>query len=162
ERFWGWHRFIIGSGAVGPSLGSIEPVDFKRTPTETSVMVKTRQTKRRHAFSLIELMVVIALLGLMIAMLLPAIQAARERSRATACSTHLKEIGRALSHFESTRGFFPKGAEGRFDRNHSPTPMYGFSWWVSIMPYLEQSEVADKLDRTHANVGYVQLNSHNC
>src|SRR6478609_6442779 len=101
-------------------------------------MVVASQTKRRRAFSLVELMVVIALLGIMIAMLLPAIQAARERSRATACSNHMKQVGLALNDFESTHGHFPKGGEGRFDRSLSPAPMYGFSWWVSILPQLEQ------------------------
>jgi prepilin-type N-terminal cleavage/methylation domain-containing protein len=117
--------------------------------------------EKRLAFTLIELMVVVALLGLMVAILLPAIQSARESSRATACRNNLKQIGVALSQYEAAHEYFPKGVEGRFDRTVSPTSMYGFSWWVQILPFLEQADIADQLDRTGANVGYVQLNSHN-
>src|SRR5262249_42053429 len=44
---------------------------------------------------------------------------------------------------------------------NSAQPSYGFSWWVPILPYVEQSDIADQLDRTGSNVGYVQLNTHN-
>ena len=115
----------------------------------------------RHAFTLVELLIVIAILGLMVALLLPAIQKAREASRATACRNNLKQIGVALSHFESIYGCFPAGVEGRFDRNLSPVPMYGMSWWAQVLPYLEESEVSDRLDRVGGNVGYVQVNIHN-
>jgi prepilin-type processing-associated H-X9-DG protein len=101
------------------------------------------------------------LLALMIALLLPAIQAAREISRATACRNNLKQIGCALIHYETVHKHFPKGVEGSFDRNFSPAPMYGLSWWSRILPFLEQANIWDKLDRIGANVGYVQLNSQN-
>lgn len=124
-------------------------------------MIFIRSRLNRNGFTLIELMVVIALLGLMIALLLPAIQAARESSRGAACRNNLKQIGIALSNYESTRGCFPKGVEGRFDRTLSPAPMYGFSWWVEVLPFLEEGAVADQLDQAGANVGYVQVNDHN-
>lgn len=124
-------------------------------------MPLTRPTARRRAFTLIELMMVIALLGLMVAILLPAIQAARESSRATACRNNLKQIGIALINYETVYEHFPKGAEGYFDRKLSPAPMYGMSWWAQILPFLDQSDIADQLDRIGANIGYVQLNSHN-
>src|SRR5262249_34164496 len=114
----------------------------------------------RRAFTLTELMVVIALLGILVALLLPAIQAARESSRGSSCRHNLKQIGLALTNYESAHNCFPKGAEGRFPAN-SAQPSYGFSWWVPILPYLEQSDIADQLDRTGSNVGYVQLNTHN-
>ena len=79
------------------------------------VMPLIHPTEKRRAFTLIELMVVIAVLGLMVAFLLPAIQAARESSRATACRNNLKQIGIALIHYESVHKHFPKGVEGRFD-----------------------------------------------
>lgn len=121
----------------------------------------TQPTEKQRAFTLIELMVVIALLGLMVAILLPAIQAARESSRATACRNNLKQIGIALTNYEAVHQRFPKGVEGRFDPALSPASMIGLSWWAEILPFLEQADVADQLDRTGANVGYVQLNSHN-
>jgi prepilin-type N-terminal cleavage/methylation domain-containing protein len=124
-------------------------------------MPLTLPTEKRRAFTLVELMVVVALLGLMVAFLLPAIQAARESSRATACRNNLKQFGIALINYESVHKHFPKGAEGRFDPALSPAPMIGLSWWARILPFLEQADIADELDRTGANPGYVQLNSHN-
>jgi prepilin-type N-terminal cleavage/methylation domain-containing protein/prepilin-type processing-associated H-X9-DG protein len=124
-------------------------------------MGSIRQAGIKRGFTLIELMVVIALLGLMVALLLPAIQAARESSRATACRNNLKQIGVAIINYESVHKHFPKGVEGYFDRMLSPAPMYGFSWWARILPFLEQADIWDRLDRTGANIGYVQLNSHN-
>jgi prepilin-type N-terminal cleavage/methylation domain-containing protein len=120
-----------------------------------------RQKVNPRAFTLIELVMVIALLGLMVALLLPAIQKARETSRGAACRNNLKQIGVALSNYESVYKYFPKGVEGRFDRTLSSVPMYGLSWWSQVLPFLEEAEVADHLDRTGANPGYVQLNSHN-
>ncbi len=120
-----------------------------------------KPTAKRIAFTLIELLVVIALLGLMVVFLLPAIQQARESSRATACRNNLKQIGLALHNFESTQGYLPKGTEGRFDRNLSPAPMYGLSWWAQALPFLEEAGLADRLDRAGSNPGYVQVNSHN-
>jgi prepilin-type processing-associated H-X9-DG protein len=110
---------------------------------------------------MIELLVVIAVLGIMAALLLPAIQAARESSRSMACRNNLKQFGIALIHYETVYKHFPKGVEGRFDLSLFPATMYGFSWWVEILPHLEQADLADQLDRTGVNVGYVQWNTHN-
>jgi prepilin-type N-terminal cleavage/methylation domain-containing protein/prepilin-type processing-associated H-X9-DG protein len=120
-----------------------------------------RRIEKHRAFTLIELVTVIALLGLLVALLLPALQSARESSRATACRNNLKQIGIALTNYETVHQHFPKGVEGRFDSALSPASMFGFSWWARILPFLEQTNIADQLDRTGANVGYVQLNSHN-
>ena len=100
-------------------------------------------TEKRCAFTLVELMIVIALLGLLIAFLLPAIQAARENSRATGCRNNLKQFGIALSNYESVHKHFPKGVEGRFDPALSPASMIGLSWWATILPFLEQADIAD-------------------
>ena len=124
-------------------------------------------TRRRRfsqlltAFTLVELMVVVAILVLLIALLLPAIQSARESSRTTSCRNNLKQIGIALANYESVHKEFPKGAEGRFDRTLFPATMYGFSWWVRILPHLEQVAIIDQLDSSGANVGWVQANPHN-
>ena len=115
----------------------------------------------RKAFTLIELAVVIALLGLLVALLLPAIQQARESSRSAVCRNNLKQIGVALAQYETIHESYPKGVEGRFDLALFPGTMYGMSWWVQILPFLEQADIADELDRKGANTGYVQLNSRN-
>jgi prepilin-type processing-associated H-X9-DG protein len=73
----------------------------------------------------------------------------------------LKQIGLALLNFESTHRHFPKGAEGRFNIKLSPVPMYGLSWWASILAQLEETTVAEQLDRTGAHTGWAKLNTHN-
>ena len=71
-------------------------------------------------------------------------------------------VGGSIINYEAVHKHFPKGVEGYFDRVLSPAvPMYGISWWARILPFLEQADIADQLDRTGANIGYVQLNSHN-
>jgi type II secretory pathway pseudopilin PulG len=115
----------------------------------------------RRAATLIELMVVVSILGTLATLLLPATQQARESSRANACRQNLHQIGLALLQYESVHKHFPKGAEGRFDRQLSPVNMFGLSWWTDTLSYLEEADVADRLDRTGANTGWAKLNTHN-
>jgi prepilin-type N-terminal cleavage/methylation domain-containing protein len=122
--------------------------------------LRCSQTQRR-AFTLVELMVVIAVLGVIVGIMLPAIQAARESSRAASCRNNLKQIGLALANYEAVFKHYPTGAEGRYDPMLSPAPMYGFSWWPRILPYLEQGDIVQQLDRFGANAGYVLLSPHN-
>jgi prepilin-type N-terminal cleavage/methylation domain-containing protein len=115
----------------------------------------------RSAFSLVELLIVIAILAVIAALLLPAIQAAREAARANACRNNLKQVGIALANYESVRKHFPMGAQGRYDRRLSPTSMYGLSWWTEILSYLEESTISDQFDRVGKNTGWGFLNAHN-
>ncbi len=94
--------------------------------------------RNRGGFTLIELLVVIAIIGILIALLLPAIQAAREASRRAACSNNLKQVGLALLNFESSRHELPVGATARVT--------HGVSWWVGLLGYMEQKALADRIE----------------
>ncbi len=93
---------------------------------------------RRHAFTLVELLVVIAIIGILVALLLPAIQAARESARRTSCINNLKQIGIAVQNYHDSRGNFPPGRE-RFDQ-------FGVSWAFVVLPYMEQQSIVDAHD----------------
>lgn len=91
--------------------------------------------KRDRAFTLVELLVVIAIIGILIAMLLPAVQAAREAARRMACSNNMKQLGVALHNFESAKGTIPAG---QTRSENDPNGIY-FSTIALLVPYAEQS-----------------------
>jgi prepilin-type N-terminal cleavage/methylation domain-containing protein len=96
------------------------------------------------AFTLVELLVVIAIIGILVSMLLPAVQSAREAARKMQCSNNLKQIGLALHNFHAANGRFPKGS--LYDAPDGTTGTYTISWWVAVLPYIEQSAMYDKFD----------------
>ena len=116
-------------------------------------------TKPRAGLTLIELLVVTAIIGLLMALLLPAVQAAREAARRISCSNNLKQIGLALHVYDNVERCLPTGA--RHGLRIGSTTTYGVSWWTGILPYLEQSPLYDKLDQTSAHCGWAVLNVGN-
>ncbi|WP_233578281.1 DUF1559 domain-containing protein [Tautonia sociabilis] len=91
--------------------------------------------RNRRGFTLIELLVVIAIIGVLIALLLPAVQSAREAARRAQCTNNLKQIGLALHNYESTWGSFPMG--------EMPG---GMSPQVALLPFVEQNAIYDSFN----------------
>ncbi len=103
----------------------------------------------RHGFTLVELLVVVAIIGVLVALLLPAVQAAREAARRTQCVNNLKQLGMALANFESAKSTFPSGADSKpYPPAGAGFPQTFFRWsaFAHLTPYLEQTAARDQLD----------------
>jgi prepilin-type N-terminal cleavage/methylation domain-containing protein/prepilin-type processing-associated H-X9-DG protein len=101
----------------------------------------SRPSRTPSGFTLVELLVVITIIGILIALLLPAVQAAREAARTMQCSNNLKQIGLAANNFESVYGALPAGAyfnDGMSRRE--------FSMLMLIQPYIEAGNLSDQFD----------------
>jgi len=111
--------------------------------------------RRKHGFTLVELLVVVAIIGILIALLLPAVQAAREAARRLQCTNHFKQVGVAMHSYHVSHGTFPPG--GLFWRssagprclplgNPSGVHYNGLGWSAMILPFMEAGNIYDRLD----------------
>ena len=123
---------------------------------------KTSRKSRfqRYGFTLVELLVVIAIIGILVALLLPAVQSAREAARRTQCTNHIKQMMLAMHNLESAMKCFPSGGMAPYstieyyltdsklaDGSQNPNPQgqpfgpekQGLSWAYQFLPYLEES-----------------------
>jgi len=106
---------------------------------------------RNKGFTLVELLVVIAIIGILVALLLPAVQSAREAARRTQCKNNLKNIGLAILNHTDTRGVFPTGGvtwgvliEDYLENGKLvSTEKMGLGWGFQILPYMEQDALHD-------------------
>ncbi len=119
--------------------------------------MKTQQCSRHYAFTLVELLVVITIIGILVGMLLPAVQTVRESARRTTCLNNLRQIGLAIANYESSFEVFPPGRIGCDDIGESmavisqcsgeltPEDKNGAGGFISILPQLEQSNLFNLL-----------------
>lgn len=126
-----------------PRAGSNDPPPIcKKVIVPMNLLAPSR--RRSHGFTLVELLVVIAIIGVLVALLLPAVQMAREAARRTSCGNNLRQIGLAMMNFEGTHQVFPPSwsltepnASGGID---------GWSAQARILPYLEQGPLEGYID----------------
>ncbi len=104
-----------------------------------------RKSLGGRGFTLVELLVVIAIIGILVALLLPAIQAAREAARRTQCNNNLKNITLALQNYHDTYKVFPAGA---MHAGYRAAAKPGPSWQYGVLPFLEQRNIYDKIAST--------------
>ena len=131
---------------------------FTNLPASYAILRSPVANRRvSKGFTLVELLVVIAIIGILIALLLPAVQAAREAARRMQCTNNMKQIGLACHIHHDAKGTFPFG---HFSKSGDPghiTAGSGSTWITHILPYLEKANVEDlinwDLSFGHASIG---------
>ncbi len=107
--------------------------------------------RTRLAFTLVELLVVIAIIGILVALLLPAVQAAREAARRSSCSNNLKQLGLALHNYHDVHKRLPIG------NSYGPAAKHR-SWTVPALPFMEQGALWDRIDQTKSQLDTTVVN----
>ena len=135
------------------ALLSVVPFFFNITNPFTTmkhISITQRSLTIRTGFTLVELLVVIAIIGMLIALLLPAVQAAREAARRMTCQNHLKQIALAIHNHHDTKNTLP--AECSYDTTEHELLPIGLNWRVRILPFVEQQSVANLVNLSDTNI----------
>jgi len=105
---------------------------------------------RRRGFSLVELLVVVAIIGTLVVLLLPAVQSAREAARRMQCGNNLRQLALAAANYETARGYYPVGSESRQWAARPNFPYQYFRWSVlaHLSPFYEEQQLLQGLDLT--------------
>jgi len=110
------------------------------------ISMKNRKQTRQVGFTLVELLVVIAIIGVLVALLLPAVQAAREAARRTQCLSSLRQLSLGVLNYESARNELPMSFQYAEGENPARTRKPGINWVISILPYIEMQNLHDQFD----------------
>jgi prepilin-type N-terminal cleavage/methylation domain-containing protein len=118
----------------------------------------------RRGFTLVELLVVIAIIGILVALLLPAVQAARESSRRTKCQNNLKQIGIAVQNYHDVLGALPVEGDDGPSACCAPDPgnIWYYNWTFHILPFLEQKNVYDRGEQDHSKISTSVVAGYYC
>src|SRR6185295_7592118 len=111
--------------------------------------MQARFIARRSGFTLVELLVVIAIIGVLVALLLPAVQTAREAARRMKCTNQLRQIAIACHNVHDTTGYMPSGHKLTVN---GTTYVYYLNWAIQILPYIEQDALFKQYDDTVPNI----------
>src|SRR5688572_12271394 len=106
--------------------------------------MKVSVLRRRSAFTLVELLVVIAIIGILVALLLPAVQAAREAARRMSCQNNLKQLGLAVHNYHDTFKSMPINYS---NNNFSQAAGARYASWIAVtLPFFEARNLADQIN----------------
>ncbi len=135
---------------IAPDHGTVERPPFIRQ----CAMIQFHRDRRR-GFTLVELLVVIAIIGVLVALLLPAVQAAREAARRMQCANNLKQVGLGLISYADAKKKLPAATQfnpRKVSTTFPPAPTNGpgGTWVLEILPFVEQQAVYARFDRTKA------------
>lgn len=108
---------------------------------------------RRVGLTLVELLVTVAIIGVLVALLLPAVQLARESARRASCFNNLHQIGIALQVHHDSHLRLPVGARAQQG--------FGVAWWVDVLPYLESKSLFEAISTNTSNCGFPLLHAQN-
>jgi prepilin-type N-terminal cleavage/methylation domain-containing protein/prepilin-type processing-associated H-X9-DG protein len=106
-----------------------------------------QRSRANGGFTLVELLVVIAIIGVLVALLLPAVQAAREAARRSSCSNNIKQLAIGIHNYHDTYNCIPFCYLGPSPSTYNATN-YGKSWMTQILPFIEQKPLYDQIDWT--------------
>jgi prepilin-type N-terminal cleavage/methylation domain-containing protein len=113
-----------------------------------SVAFVERSQRSKRAFTLVELLVVIAIIGVLVALLLPAVQAAREAARRTSCANNVTQLGLSVHNYEFHFEALPPGVTNPDGPIRNEPQGIHVSWIVHVLPYLEQRVLSQKFNQT--------------
>ncbi|WP_254513182.1 DUF1559 domain-containing protein [Anatilimnocola floriformis] len=124
-------------------------------------MARVSRRRGSWGFTLVELLVVIAIIGVLVALLLPAVQAAREAARRMQCQNNLKQMALAAHNHHDTYLYFPNaGSDGPTRTCCNADDRRGWSWAFQLLPFIEQQNVFDQT--SDAVVNLAAIKSHYC
>ena len=110
-------------------------------------MCNGKQMKSPLAFTLVELLVVIAIIGVLVALLLPAVQAAREAARRVQCQNQMRQIGIGMQNYHDVNGQLPTGEFWYWSPDRKPSEGWsGWGWMPRLLPYMEQANALAAVD----------------